>query len=133
MAEPLMFKSIREEGEWESKRLAPLAALIVRAAAAYAEARGWLFRVTCIYRTPQEDRELEGTGVHVAWRAVDVRTNDVPAADVQAVTDWINARWIYDPSRPNLPVAYSKPHGTGPHLHIQVHQATMLRSLGRAA
>lgn len=36
----------------------------------------------------------------------------------------VNAVWVYDPARPDKQCAFSAPHGTGPHLHLQVHQNT---------
>jgi hypothetical protein len=87
----------------------------------------WSPLVTCVWRSPDEDKAVDGTGIHSAWRAVDVRTKDIQKEIVEAVTDALNRLFIYDPNRPSLPVAYSKPHGTGPHLHLQVCDATTRR------
>jgi hypothetical protein len=134
MSDSLTFQSIHQEQQWSNPKHSALLKSIVLLAAAYAfSAWGWIFRLTSIYRTPEEDRELGGTGIHPAWRADDVGAAGVPQEHVDAVTDWINARWEYDPDRPNLPVAYSKPHGTGAHIHVQVHAHTRKRDLVRGA
>lgn len=87
--------------------------------------------VTSAVRTAREDRALGGSGVHPAGRAVDLRTRDLPGGPSAAlpVADAINRRWIYDPRRPEKPVALAQKHGTGPHLHLQVHPATRRREV----
>ncbi|MBI4916886.1 MAG: hypothetical protein HY825_13645 [Acidobacteria bacterium] len=88
----------------------------------------WPVVLTCLLRTPDEDRALGGSGLHPAGRAADIRTRDVDPAKVAAVVDRLNARWDYHPGdKKGLQVAVSKPHGTGPHLHLQVHPWTALR------
>lgn len=89
-----------------------------------ARALGWDLLVTSIFRTPFEDKQLKGSGVHSAWRALDIRTLDVPAEKVTQLTDEVNKTFQYDPNRTHLPVAYSKMHGNAPHLHIQVTHLT---------
>ena len=85
--------------------------------------------ITCIYRTPEEDKKLHASGVHatIPHRAIDVRITTLPG-DYQLLANKIsndlNARWSYDFTRPRLKVAYTKPHGTGPHIHLQVHYQT---------
>jgi hypothetical protein len=87
----------------------------------------WRFFVTCIFRTKEEDAVLEGSGIHTAWRGLDVRTRDISRDAVQDLTDHINDQWVYDPRRPTLVVLYSRPHGSGPHAHFQVHPNTTRR------
>lgn len=112
--------------EWASSQVRPLLRQIVIEAARYASDRwAWVFFFTCIFRSFSEDIALEGHGVHPLWRAVDVRTYDQKPEAVADVVEWINARWVYDPSRPALVVAYAKPHGTGPHIHFQVCSSTV--------
>lgn len=87
-----------------------------------------------IHRTQAENDAVGSKStVHVVgppFRAVDIRTR-IEGGDFQAKADAvaakINARWIYDPARPKMVVAYSDVHGTGPHLHVQVHPNTRLR------
>jgi hypothetical protein len=130
----LTFDSQRTLNEWTSGKLAHLTTSIVLDGAGYAfDGLGWLPVVTCIYRTPEEDRALEGTGVHTVWRAVDLRTRDHRQPDVDALVAYLNGRWVYDPTRPAMVVAYARPHGTGPHLHIQSHPRTALRATPRSA
>lgn len=122
------FATVRIENEWQDKRLHPLLRVLVQEAQEYAQSRwGWRFFVTCIFRTKEEDDALEGTGIHTAWRAIDIRTRNIDRDAVQDLTDHINDNWIYDPKRPSLVVLYAKPHGSGPHAHFQVHPNTMRR------
>lgn len=97
-------------------------------AAEYArENWAWNFTITSIFRTRAEDAALNASGIHVDWRAVDVRTRGLSQEAVRDVTVYINNRWVYDPTRPNLKVCFSEPHGTGPHGHFQVHPRTRRR------
>lgn len=106
----------------------PLLVQIVLEGAEYAEdEHGWNpFRVTCIYRTPEEDSAAKGRhGVHCLWRAVDVGAHEVSAFMRDDVADHINKRFTYDPARPDMVVAYAEPHGTGLHVHFQTHPNTV--------
>lgn len=121
----IKFASERVEREWNDQHLAKRVKEIVNDASSYAEQRwGWDFTITSIHRTQAEDDALQGSGIHVDWRAVDVRTRDQSDAAVVDVTRYINRKWVYDPNRPNLKVCFSEPHGTGPHAHYQVHTKT---------
>lgn len=124
----MIFVSPRLESEWTDPRLWLMVKQMVEQAAAYALAQyGWEFTITSIHRTPEEDAALDASGVHVAWRAIDVRTRDVPEAQVKDVGRWINERYWYDPKRLALQCAVWKPHGSGPHLHLQCHANTVSR------
>lgn len=85
--------------------------------------------ITSIYRSKEEDKALGASGIHSTkpHRAIDIRVKNL-VGDFQAkadeVADVINTIWAYDPSRPNLHVAIAKLHGSGPHLHLQVHPRT---------
>ena len=136
MSLPITFRSADLEKQWDANppELSIRLVAIVTAAAVHAFMEfGWIFCITSLIRTADEDRELGGTGIHVAGRAADVRTVGVKQEYVDAMTQWINDKWVYDQDRPSLPVAYSKPHGSGPHLHIQAHQHTKARALPVAA
>src|SRR5215203_3493208 len=101
---------------------------IVNDAAQYAKNKwNWEFVITSIFRTPAEDAALHASGIHVDWRAVDVRTRGQSGEVVDDVTKHINRRWVYDPTRPHLKVCFAEPHGTGPHGHYQVHHRTRRR------
>lgn len=82
------------------------------------------FVITSIARTLAENaRAGAKTLIHVVgppWRAVDVSARDIEQATVSMVAALVNRRWTYDPDRPKIPICYSDPHGTGPHLHFQV-------------
>ena len=84
--------------------------------------------VTSIYRTPSEDRDLKASGIHVTvpHRSMDIRVVNWDSA--QEYADKVNARWEYDSRRPHLKVALGAPHGTGPHIHLQVHPGTKRRA-----
>ncbi len=128
------FKTKKVEKEWSSDKLSGTLKNIVNEAAKYADKNwNWDFVLTSIRRTAAEDKALDGSGIHVDWRAVDVRTSDQTKEAIKDVTEHINDRWAYDPTRPNLKVCFSVPHGTGPHAHFQVHPNTKLRNADKAA
>jgi len=134
MADPLRFRSQRLDDEFFGPEVHPVVRMIVLEAAEHAlGTHGWLFEVTSCLRTAEEDAKLGGSGIHVTGRAVDVSARSIPDALVHAVTEWVNARWRYDPQRPRLTCCYSAPHGTGPHLHFQVHERTRTRTTKEAA
>ncbi len=97
-----------------------------------AESLGWTKLVTSsIYRTIAENRAAKAkTLVHVTkpHRGQDIDTRQVSPAIVALATERLNAKWHYDPTRPALDVAVSRPHGTGPHIHLQVHPNTRRRA-----
>ena len=87
-----------------------------------------------IYRTPEEEAAAGGvSGIHCAgppYRAVDIRVSNLagdPQQAADAIGALVNRRWEYDPSRPTKLVAFTQPHGTGPHIHVQVHARTVRR------
>jgi hypothetical protein len=85
--------------------------------------------ISSIYRTEDENRRAGAkTAIHcqTPHRALDVAGTSLPQIELDTISDAVNARWTYDPSRPWLPVAYSAKHGTGPHIHLQVSSATRL-------
>jgi hypothetical protein len=124
----MLFASPRVEQEWTSGPVSPTTASILLDGQEYALNRwAWIFTLTCIYRTPEEDKLLEGSGIHCTWRAVDIRDRDVSPEAVVDLTTYLNRHYVYDPQRTALTVCYSKPHGTGPHVHLQSHLRTVLR------
>lgn len=86
--------------------------------------------ITRIGATREEDEALGGSGIHAAgppWRALDFGIRALGSdfqARADALSDKIAAKWIYDPARPHLRVLVTKPHGTGPHGHVQVGGST---------
>lgn len=94
------------------------------------EARGTEAQVTSIYRTPEEEAALgvETSGIHTVgppYRAVDLSTPAWEDPEILRVVTQVNQHWLYDPRRPELQVAVYQPHGTGAHVHLQVHPFTV--------
>jgi len=88
-------------------------------------------RVTCIWRTDAENRaDGAETAIHCQpppYRAVDLGAAEFTQQEIDAAAAAVNARWQYDPARPDLLVCFVQPHGTGPHFHLQVHPHTRRR------
>lgn len=87
-----------------------------------------------IFRTAAEEAAASGvSGIHTVgppYRAIDVRVSNLPGDPQQAadaIGALVNARYVYDPARPDKVVAFTQKHGTGPHVHLQVYAATNLR------
>lgn len=118
----------RLQDEWNDAKLAPLVKSIVNDAARYAKNKwNWDFVITSIHRTKAEDDALHASGIHVEWRAVDVRTNDRTQQEIDDVAVYVNGKYAYDSARPNMKVCFKEPHGNGVHAHYQVHPHTRLR------
>ena len=94
--------------------------------------------VSSIHRTQQEENAAGGkSGIHMAgppYRALDGSArNFVAASDeerwamCERVAAAVSARWIYDPARPTMVVAFAQVHGSGPHVHFQVHAGTLAK------
>jgi hypothetical protein len=93
--------------------------------------------VGSIYRTADEEAAVGGVSlIHTVgppYRAIDVHVSNLPgdhqiAAD--AIGALVNRRYVYDPTRLTKLVAFTQAHGTGPHIHLQVHVNTKLRTQG---
>jgi hypothetical protein len=94
--------------------------------------------ITDIHRRPSETIPGE-SGVHNAgppFRAIDIRIRNLnkdpekAQAHADSFADILNNTWVYDPKRPHLCVAVAKLHGTGSHIHLQVHTRTRRKSHG---
>ena len=92
--------------------------------------------VTDIHRSREEDSALGGSGIHTVgppYRAMDIRTRSlgIESEDKASLVARIaNEKWVYDPRRERLKVAVyfdGRAHGSGPHLHLQVHPHTKRR------
>jgi len=84
-------------------------------------------RFTDLNRSRREDQKLKASGIHSAgppWRALDIGGHEFDQAHLDAMAEYVNTHWKYDKNRPHLKCAISKPHGTGPHIHLQVHKRT---------
>jgi hypothetical protein len=90
-----------------------------------------IVRFTDLNRTLQENEDAGAKSlVHVVgppWRALDIGGRYMTEDEMDFMCDAINAIYVYDPRRPKKPVAYCKPHGKGPHVHVQVHPNTRRR------
>jgi hypothetical protein len=125
----MKFVSARIEKEWNDNKLKPILKQIVTDAAQHATKKwNWEFFLTSIFRTQKEDDALHASGIHIEWRAVDVRTKDQTKEAVDGLAAYVNNKWIYDPIRPNLKVCFKELHGTGAHAHFQVHPNTRLKT-----
>jgi hypothetical protein len=88
-----------------------------------------------IYRTEAEELAAGGkSGIHRGpppYRAIDVRVTNLPGDPQQAadaIGALVNARYVYDQARPEKLVAFTQAHGSGPHVHLQVHSSTALKA-----
>lgn len=65
-------------------------------------------------------------GVHgqMPLRGLDLRCRDMLMGN--HIADWVNARWQYDPERPEKECALCHDTGRGLHLHFQSHPNTVL-------
>lgn len=81
--------------------------------------------ITAAVSTVQEDKQLgRVSSTHRDRRAVDVRTRDLPESLIAELCAYLRKKYnkygAVSGSAPQL-VVY-KPHGTGPHLHIQLNR-----------
>lgn len=129
----LQFASSRQRDEWASGSIAPLLGFLLLLGAHHAvNSVGFTPIVTSIYRSLDEDKLLGASGIHPAWRAVDIAAFTWLDPKVQALADFINTQVVYDPARPAMLAALFQPHesATGPHLHLQVHPSSHLVGIG---
>jgi hypothetical protein len=73
------------------------------------------------------------SGVHITGpphRAIDLRTNDMPAAVATTVEQVINTRWYYGNAvNPGQKCAMQHGEGANRHLHLQVRDSTAKRMI----
>lgn len=84
-------------------------------------------RITSMNRSKLADEKLGASGIHSdgpPWRAMDVGGAELDQDHLDKIAEFVNTVWMYDRNRPNLKCAVSKPHGTGKHIHLQVHKRT---------
>ena len=110
----------------------PMLVEVMHALDLEAEKVGWKkVIVTSMWRSRAENRAAGAkTLIHCQKpiRAADIRIRDVDPALVELVGTALNLKYQYDKNQPKLNVAFWKLHGTGPHLHLQVHNNTRRRS-----
>jgi hypothetical protein len=76
--------------------------------------------ITSLYR-------IGDSGVHgtLPLRGIDLRCSALEWG--RAVEDYLNKRWSYDPSRPEMKICSYHNVDKGWHLHLQVHPETLRR------
>lgn len=90
----------------------------------WAEAEGHTLTFTATFSTPEEDKKLgRVSDTHRTGRAFDIRTRDLPAEFISKFIEHFNTLYnrtmgAVTKDGPNLIV--HKPHGSGPHLHVQI-------------
>lgn len=103
--------------------------------------KDWPSRFMYLSRIWSTEDENEAAGartlIHTVgppYRAADVSGKNLTGGVDErwelcgAIAKRVNRRWAYDPNRPGrFSVAYAKPHGSGPHIHLQVHPNTRRR------
>jgi len=107
----------RLEQEWNDPKLKATVKSILDDAAQYGRTKwNWDFVITSIHRTLAEDAALHASGIHVEWRAVDIRTPN-RRRRLTTLPINVNDRYVYDPARPALR-SVSKNRATTPFTRI---------------
>lgn len=81
--------------------------------------------ITATVSTIEEDKELKRqSDTHRTGRAFDVRTHDLPEALIAELCSVVRRNWgKYGAMVGDQPsVIVYRPHGTGPHLHVQLNR-----------
>jgi hypothetical protein len=101
--------------EWHSKHLHPRAKKIAIVLAQY------LYPYPGVITSIRAGRTTGklASGIHAAWRAIDMRSNTMVKHEAEDARKRINKRFRYDDQRDTIPPL---DHGTAPHFHIQVKQ-----------
>lgn len=85
----------------------------------------WLYeRQEILITQGYEKRDYVSVHSMIPFRGVDIRSWIYD--DPQSVVDGINKHWIYDESRPGKKCAMYHDTGRGAHIHLQVHNNTIL-------
>lgn len=112
---------------WEFTKLTPILQDVV--AHGFDRAPSNDLWISSINRTRAEnDSAGASTLIHVVgppFRACDAGWENMNQVQIDNLCVRVNAKFTYDPSRPHLNVAYGAPHGTGLHVHFQVHPNTI--------
>jgi hypothetical protein len=130
MIEPMRFVSGDLEVQWDSGeghgvKIHPVLIELAGDFCRYAfTAHGWIPEVTSIVRSKEDDAALGGTAIHTLGRALDIRTRSIPPQIIVDCKAYIDKHWRYDKMRPKMSTCITKPHGSGPHVHLQVHANT---------
>ena len=106
----------RMTNEWW--QLTPKLRLIICDVECWCEDRGIRPVWTCFMRTEEENLEVGGqpNSVHLLGRGADMRMLNDDGMNLE-LADYINAKYIYDPTRPSKLTCLI--HGPISHLHFQ--------------
>jgi hypothetical protein len=107
-------KRMREE-YW---LLTPYVRMVIADVEVWCSDRGIRPVWTCFMRTEEENKEVGGqpNSVHLYGRGADMRLLQDDGMNLQ-LADYINAKYMYDPHRPNMLTCLI--HGPISHLHFQ--------------
>jgi hypothetical protein len=67
------------------------------------------------------------TGVHGFYRGIDYRCWELSEDQIESICLEINAKYEYDPARPDKECLIHHDTGRGPHFHLQSHPNTELK------
>ncbi len=75
--------------------------------------------INSVYRTPEHDKKIGGSGIHCYWRAVDILTHNLTENQITKIVDMANIYFHYDSADKHLVAKYGdKRHKK--HIHYQV-------------
>lgn len=119
----MKFKSERIENEWRTGKLSSPLKLIIVWIDRLAALCNFEITLTGIYRSQNEQEAIYGPGTkkkstHQFWRAVDLRTRDLPTWFIELLVVAVNMLYPYGKKGKNTALYHSV--GKGWHLHIQV-------------
>lgn len=80
--------------------------------------------ITSLIRPKKKD-----SGIHALKRAGDIRTkNYYTKSQIETLVSFLKNTYIYDPKRPKYKIVlYHKVHGSTLHIHVQVHNRTIVK------
>ena len=107
--------------QWADERLDERVKRLVRHLAVELEFSGYEAVITSIWRKRKFDKDGKplDSGIHEAWRGVDLRET-TPRSLSTALVDRMNIWFPYDLARPRMLTIPPLDHGDGPHFHLQV-------------
>ncbi len=119
-----MIKFIKEKHQKEFWQLYPTLQLIIMDIVVFCEENFSKDVIpTSIYRPFNGKKH----SVHNVYRGFDFRSRIFTKEEINAILDYVNDKYIYDPLRPNYKVAIFHNVGYGWHFHIQCHPRTRRR------
>lgn len=119
----MLFKTERQQQEWNSPELDPRLRGIVLAVAEFVWRNYKRSAViTSIWRSDAEQKSIYGEDVkklspHQFWRGIDMRTRDYTQDEITGIIAFLNKNW---PRVDGKPLVIYHDVGRGDHLHIQV-------------